>query len=121
MMESVKFYSDVPSIFISYRTLPLYPATSIQLARGEGINFTNGVYETSDPNTIKALRDYIDRFYKGKADPRNANIVMNNPIWENEEVNRIDESEALEQYEENRQVKERKSKLMKEFHNLMKL
>ncbi|MBB5150275.1 MULTISPECIES: hypothetical protein [Ureibacillus] len=66
-----KFYSDNPFLFIRHDNIG-YKTPNIH-EYNTGIQFKNGVYETNDFNTIKALRNYVNIFLKKGIRP---------PVWE---------------------------------------
>lgn len=70
-METVTFYSENPYLFIRHQNIG-YFIDDIK-EHNAGIQFRNGVYKTSDSNTIKAFRAYIRVFVSKGIKP---------PIWE---------------------------------------
>lgn len=101
-MEAVTFHSDSPYMQIRYNLLPEIPATPRQYARGEGIMFRQGIYQTSDPNEIAALRGYIMRFRSGQG-----NVLVTCPIWE-DETERQNEVQEIQVAVKKKQVQEKR-------------
>lgn len=84
----IKFYSEHPYLFIrhdsiGYRTANIHEYNT-------GIQFRNGVYETNCPNTIKALRNYIQGFLNKGIKP---------PVWEHGQVVEEQLKDIVEQKE----------------------
>lgn len=111
-----------PYLCIPYRALK-FPATPRQLARGEGVQFRQGIFDTTDEALILALREYLSDFERGRQRKENAGVKILPAFYEengSQEVEIFNEQEYLQEKEQERIKAEEQSKLMEEFYSRLR-